>query len=122
MLTVVVAAAVMTASWYGPYFHGRETANGERYNMYALTAAHKTLPFGTRLKVTYKGKTVTVRINDRGPYIDGRDLDLSLGAMSRLGGVSAGVIKVKVEFLTPQSRPSRPDTSGRSRSGSGVAR
>lgn len=110
MLPWVVASAIMTASWYGPYFHGRETANGERYNMYGMTAAHKTLPFNTRLKVTYKGKTVVVRINDRGPYIKGRDLDLSYGAAKRLGMTGAGVVTVRVEFLTRPYPPRPRDT------------
>src|SRR4051812_16150970 len=66
------------ASWYGRAFHKRRTANGERYNMYALTAAHRTLPFGTKLRVkcVETGKEVVVRINDRGPFVDGRILDL----------------------------------------------
>ncbi len=92
---------VMTASWYGPHFHGKETANGELYNQMALTAAHKSLPFGTILQVTNlkNGKSVVVRINDRGPYIDGRDLDLSKGTATALGMLGRGVIKVKVEEL-----------------------
>src|SRR5918995_7022236 len=71
-----------TASWYGPGFHGRTTANGERYNMYELTAAHRSLPFGTKVRVTNRmnGKSVVVRINDRGPYGGGRVIDLSRGA------------------------------------------
>lgn len=75
------------ASWYGPGFHNRLTANGERYNMNALTAAHRTLPFGTMVLVknTVTGKTVTVRINDRGPYIKGRIIDLSRAAARELG-------------------------------------
>lgn len=75
------------ASWYGPGFHNRLTANGERYNMNALTAAHRTLPFGTMVLVknTATGKTVTVRINDRGPYIKGRIIDLSRAAARELG-------------------------------------
>ncbi|MCL4549542.1 MAG: septal ring lytic transglycosylase RlpA family protein [Bacteroidetes bacterium] len=91
----------MTASWYGPRFHGRLTANGEIYNQMALTAAHKSLPFGTVLKVTNirNGKSVIVRINDRGPYIDGRDLDLSKGTAQALGMISRGVIKVTVKEI-----------------------
>lgn len=73
------------ASWYGPGFQGRTTANGERYDMYAMTAAHKTLPFGTRLKVCRGERCVVVRINDRGPYAGGRVLDLSKAAAQRLG-------------------------------------
>lgn len=74
------------ASWYGPGFHGRTTANGERYNMHAMTAAHKTLPFGTMVRVINKrnGKSVTLRINDRGPYKAGRIIDLSKAANAKL--------------------------------------
>ena len=90
---------VMTASWYGPRFHGKTTANGEQYNQLALTAAHKFLPFGTILQVTNlrNGKNVFVRINDRGPYVEGRDLDLSKATALALGMMNRGVIKVKVE-------------------------
>lgn len=75
-------AEAHNTSWYGPGFHGRLTANGERYNMHALTAAHKSLPFGTIVRVTNKrnGKSVDVRINDRGPYVHGRVIDLSKAA------------------------------------------
>lgn len=91
----------MTASWYGPRFHGRLTANGEIYNQMALTAASKTMKFGTLLKITNlkNDKFVIVRINDRGPYIHGRQLDLSKGAAIKLGMIPRGVIKVKVEQL-----------------------
>jgi rare lipoprotein A len=86
------------ASWYGPNFHGNLTANGEIYDMDGLTAAHRTLPFGTVLAVTNpaNGRSVEVRINDRGPFIDGRDLDLSRGAARALGitGVSRVVLDV----------------------------
>ena len=90
---------LMTASWYGPRFHGKTTANGESYNQMAMTAAHKTLPFGSILKVTNlrNGKSVLVRINDRGPFIEGRDLDLSKGTAIALGLAYRGVIKVKVQ-------------------------
>ena len=92
------AATTMLSSWYGPGFHGRLTANGERYDMHGLTAAHKTLPFGTRLEVCYQGCT-TVRINDRGPFIGDRELDLSYGAAKAIGLVSPGVAKVEVTYL-----------------------
>jgi rare lipoprotein A len=94
----------MTASWYGSKFHGKTTANGETYNQLALTAAHKTLAFGTLLKVTNlkNGKSVVVKINDRGPYVDGRDLDLSKGTAIALGMVKRGVQKVKVEVLNTE--------------------
>ena len=88
----------MLASWYGPYFHGRTTANGEIYNMHGLTAAHKTLPFGTKLRVCYQG-CVDVRINDRGPYIGARELDLSYGAAQAVGLVSPGVANVEVTYI-----------------------
>ncbi len=92
----------MVASWYGPRFHGKLTANGEIYNQYAFTAASKSLRFGTLLKITNprNDKSVVVRINDRGPYIKGRQLDLSKGAALALGMVKRGVIKVKVEQLS----------------------
>jgi peptidoglycan lytic transglycosylase len=91
----------MKASWYGPKFHGKKTANGEIYNQMAYTAAHKSLPFGTLLKLTNprNGKSVIVRINDRGPYIPGRQLDLSKGAAIELGVMANGVSKINVEEL-----------------------
>lgn len=91
----------MKASWYGPGFHGRKTANGEVYNQNSFTAAHKSLKFGTLLKITNlkNNKSVVIRINDRGPYIHGRDLDLSKAAASELGMVRKGVAKLKVEEI-----------------------
>ena len=88
----------MLASWYGPGFHGRTTANGERYDMHGLTAAHKTLPFGTQLRVCYQG-CVDVRINDRGPYIGARELDLSKGAAQAVGLIDSGVANVEVTYI-----------------------
>ena len=88
----------MLASWYGPGFHGRTTANGERYDMHGLTAAHKTLPFGTKLRVCYEG-CVDLRINDRGPYIGARELDLSYGAAKAVGLVQPGVANVEISYL-----------------------
>ena len=87
------------ASWYGPGFHGRRTANGERFNTNAYTAAHKTLPFGTKVKVTHAktGKSVVVRINDRGPYAHGRVIDLSK-ASARAIGIS-GVADITLDRL-----------------------
>jgi rare lipoprotein A len=89
------------ASFYAHRFHGRTTANGEVFNMEAMTAAHRTLPFGTILNVVNlrNGKSVQVRINDRGPYINGRILDLSLGAARQLGMVRDGVVKVLITQL-----------------------
>ena len=96
--TSASSAGTMLASWYGPYFHGRTTANGETYNMYGISAAHKTLPFGTKLRVCYQG-CVDVRINDRGPYIGARELDLSYGAASAIGLIHPGVANVEVTYL-----------------------
>lgn len=89
------------ASWYGPGFHGRRTANGERFNQNALTAAHKTLPFGTKVKVTNlrNGQSVVVRINDRGPFTRGRVIDLSAGAARVIGIHSSGVGNVALDIL-----------------------
>ena len=89
------------ASWYGPDFHGKTTANGERYNMLGLTAAHKQLPFNTLVRVTNlaNGRLATVRINDRGPFLKGRILDLSYGAARALGANGAGVIPVRIEVV-----------------------
>ena len=92
------SAGTMLTSWYGPGFHGRLTANGERYNMHGLTAAHKTLPFGTKLRVCYDS-CVDVRINDRGPFIGSRELDLSYGAAREIGLVHPGVADVSVTYL-----------------------
>ena len=89
------------ASWYGPDFHGKITANGERYNMLLMTAAHQTLPFNTLVRVTNldNGRTAVVRINDRGPFLKGRILDLSYTAARALGANSSGVIRVKLEVV-----------------------
>lgn len=94
----------MVASWYGPKFHGKQTANTEIYNQQAFTAAHKSLPFGTMLRITNpnNNNSVIVRINDRGPYISGRDIDLSKGAAKALGMIEKGVIKVQVETIIPR--------------------
>ena len=84
------------ASWYGRQHHGQRTASGETYDMHKLTAAHRTLPLGTRVLVTNleNGRTVEVRINDRGPFVATRVIDLSHAAAQRLGAVGAGVISV----------------------------
>lgn len=91
----------MKASWYGPKFHGRVTANGEIYDQMAFTAAHKSLKFGTLLKLTNKknGKSVIVRINDRGPYIPGRQLDVSKAVAMELGMIQKGVARLEVEEI-----------------------
>lgn len=87
------------ASWYGPGFHGRKTANGERFDMNALTAAHRTLPLGTQVRVTntHTGQSVVVRINDRGPYVGQRVIDLSKASAQAIG--IAGVAKVSIARL-----------------------
>lgn len=92
----------MTASWYGPHFHGRKTANGEFFNQMAFTAAHKKLRFGTLLRITNprNNKSVIVRINDRGPYIRGRELDLSKASADVLGIMDKGYQKVKVDQIS----------------------
>jgi rare lipoprotein A len=89
------------ASWYGPGFHGRRTANGEVYDQYGLTAAHRTLPHGTRVEVTNlsNGRVVRVRINDRGPYVDDRVIDLSYTAAQRIGMIGPGTASVRIEVL-----------------------
>ena len=89
------------ASWYGPGFHGRLSASGERFNQNAMTAAHRTLPFGTRVKVTNvnNGRSVVVRINDRGPFIRGRVIDLSAAAARQLGMINSGVAPVRIDIL-----------------------
>jgi len=94
-------ASYGTASWYGWEFHGRQTANGETYNMYDRTAAHRTLPFGTLVKVTNlrNGRQVIVRINDRGPFVRGREIDLSYATARDLGMLETGVERVRLEIL-----------------------
>jgi rare lipoprotein A len=89
------------ASWYGPGFHGRRTANGEVYNQHALTAAHPTLPMGARAIVTNvnTGQSVEVRINDRGPYKDGRVIDLSYAAARLIGVWGPGIAPVRITVL-----------------------
>lgn len=89
----------MRASWYGPRFHGRFTANGEIYDQNAMTAAHKSMKFGTILRITNprNNKSVIVRINDRGPYIPGRQIDLSKAAAEELDVIKNGVKRLKIE-------------------------
>ena len=89
------------ASYYGRPFHGKTTASGERFNMYELTAAHKTLPFNTKVKVVNLSnkKSIIVRINDRGPYIKGRVIDLSYRAAQRIGLIKSGITTVRLEIL-----------------------
>ena len=89
------------ASYYADKFHGRQTASGEIFDMNALTAAHRTLPFGTKVRVTNleNGKKVVLRINDRGPFVEGRIIDVSLKAARELDFVEQGLVKVRVEEL-----------------------
>lgn len=89
------------ASWYGSDFHGKETSSGEIYNMHAMTAAHKTLPLGVYVRVHNQknGRQIVVRVNDRGPFVDGRIIDLSYLAAKNLGVVQSGVAQVKIEAL-----------------------
>ncbi len=93
------------ASWYGPGFHGNQSASGERFNQHDLTAAHRTLPFGTRVLVTNldNGQSVVVRINDRGPFHGNRVIDVSKGAASVLGLISSGVARVRLDVIDPRS-------------------
>ncbi len=90
------------ASWYGPSFHGKPSASGEPYDMWALTAAHQTLPFGTwvQVKKVSTGQTVQVRINDLGPFIKGRIIDLSYAAARKLGMIGEGTAEVSLTILT----------------------
>ena len=92
----------MVASWYGPRFHGRKTANGEVFDQEAFTAAHKQIKFGTLLRLTNPNneKSIIVRINDRGPYIRGRELDLSKAAAEELGILEKGVARLDIEQIT----------------------
>jgi rare lipoprotein A len=92
---------VGNASWYGKPFHGRRASNGETYDMYKLTAAHRTLPFDTMVRVTNlnNGKSTTVRITDRGPFVENRIIDLSLAAAREIESVGPGVVPVRLEVL-----------------------
>jgi rare lipoprotein A len=100
------AYQVGTASWYGSYFQGKDTASGEAYNMYDFTAAHPSLPLGTYVRVTNlrNGRAVVVRINDRGPVVDGRIIDVSYGAAQALGMKSRGLQQVRLDLVeAPQT-------------------
>ncbi|MBD2159375.1 septal ring lytic transglycosylase RlpA family protein [Limnothrix sp. FACHB-1083] len=101
VLYAVRSSQTGQASWYGPGFHGNRTANGERFNQNALTAAHRTLPFGTLVRVTNlrNGRSVIVRINDRGPFTRGRIVDLSVAAAREIDMYSSGVASVRLEVL-----------------------
>ena len=96
------------ASWYGDKEHGNASASGEKFSRYSYTAAHKALPFGTVVRVTNldNGRKVVVRINDRGPYVKGRVIDLSYAAAKAVGLIGSGVAKVKIEVLSTPSKRS----------------
>ena len=97
------AYQVGVASFYGKPFHGRKTANGEVFNMYKMTAAHRVLPLGTIIKVTHlvNGRWVVVKVNDRGPFVQGRVLDLSFAAALELEMADAGLAEVMIEIVEP---------------------
>lgn len=90
------------ASWYGKSFQGEETASGESFDMHELTGAHRNLPFGTMVKVTnlFNGKEVVIRVNDRGPFIKSRIIDLSRAAASAIGIISRGTVRVSIEVIS----------------------
>ncbi len=100
-VSVEKSVEVGQASWYGRKFHGKRTANGETYSMYSMTAAHPTLPFNTQVKVTNleNGNVVYLRINDRGPFVKGRVIDVSRAAARKLGFEMKGIAQVQVESL-----------------------
>ena len=104
-----------TASWYGRKFHGRQTSNGETYDMYGISAAHKTLPFSTVVRVTNlrNGRRLDVRINDRGPFAKGRIIDLSYGAARKLGVVGPGTAPVEIVALAAPARSMTTNGDGR---------
>jgi rare lipoprotein A len=116
-------AGEAVASWYGPGFHGKLTASGEKYNMHAMTCAHKTLPFGTKLKLVSRenGESAVVVVNDRGPFVRGRDIDLSRAAAEKLGIIGPGTGRVRVYLIGRDMRyarylkggsPERPEFAG----------
>lgn len=108
LLAVVPAhAETAVASWYGAE-SGPKTASGERFNPQAMTAASRTLPFGTLVQVTYRGRSVVVRINDRGPYVRGRSIDLSEGAAKRIGLDGVGTVELNV-LTSPPYKPKHGD-------------
>jgi len=106
----VAAAARDVASYYGSAFDGRPTASGEIFDMHEMTAAHRTLPFGTKVRVTCveSGRSAVVRINDRGPFVTGRTLDLSYAAARTLGMVGVGVGPVRLEVIADVDSAARP--------------
>jgi len=109
----LVRAEQVVASWYGPGFEGATTASGEPFDPNDYTAAHRTLPFGTKLIVTYGGRSVVARVNDRGPYVAGRDLDLSQAAAEYIGLTAVGVAPVEMDYADPAT-PTGPYPGGAS--------
>jgi rare lipoprotein A len=101
------------ASWYGPEFNGRKTANGERFNSESLTAAHPNLPFGSWVRIvnTRNGKFEVVRINDRGPYQEGREIDVSYRVARKIGLINSGVSQVRLELMQLPPKRTRGDAS-----------
>jgi rare lipoprotein A (peptidoglycan hydrolase) len=104
---------VGNASWYGPEFDGKKTANGERFNCESLTAAHPNLPFGSWVRIvnTRNGKFEVVRINDRGPYQEGREIDVSYRVARKIGLIHSGVSQVRLELMQLPPKPTREDES-----------
>lgn len=102
---------VGNASWYGPEFDGKKTANGERFNSEALTAAHPNLPFGSWVRIvnTHNGKFELVRINDRGPYQEGREIDVSYRVARKIGLIGPGVRQVRLELMELPQKHTRSD-------------
>lgn len=102
------------ASWYGPDFHGRLTANGEIYDMFSLTAAHPSLPMGSLVRISNPatGQSLIVRINDRGPFIEGREIDLSYRAACLLGINEQGLARLRLELIEVPERRWQPTLSG----------
>jgi rare lipoprotein A len=101
------------ASWYGDHWQGRKTASGTRFDVKKLTAAHRTLPLNTRVRVTNldNGKSVIVLVNDRGPYVDGRVIDLSTAAARRLGMVKKGLVPVRIEIVPPPAATPKAEST-----------
>jgi rare lipoprotein A len=104
---------VGNASWYGPEFDGKKTANGERFNCESLTAAHPDLPFGSWVRIvnTHNGKFEVVRINDRGPYQEGREIDVSYRVARKIGLIHSGVSQVRLELMQLPPKRTRADES-----------
>lgn len=98
MLVMISPALAGKASYYGKQHHGKRTASGERFDMNAMTCAHRTARFGTQITVTYRGRSIVCRVNDRGPFVRGRVLDLSYAAAKQLGIVGRGVATVSLSY------------------------